>query len=669
MTVSVFLLVTLLAAPAAASAGSSFGESNQYFAQLAVGGGSTTSFSVHNPTDELVTIRFELFRPDGSDIIVQQIDVSPYGSQTLQFGDPNRDLTVGWAHLSSPNGRFEATEFFQIRVGDIALPRVGVLPSPPVFEGRIFGFVAGTTRTGVAVANPSSGETAQVTARAFDENGLLVATTVFEVEPRNQIARFLGEDPLFDGLNSFQGTVQLESSAPVVSVSLRSDDDLLTAVAVVTPQSGQLVPGSVTGELLADGAVTNSKLGPQSVTGDKIAQGHVVRSLNGLRDNVVLQAGTNTSVSSSGNTITISSTGGGGGGTITGVLAGSGLAGGGLSGNVSLSIPNSGVTSGMISPNAIGSRELANQFVLGQPGQPGLLGVGSGGPDPAAFLFSTPLGAGGLGVLSSDGRPRAAIGAMDTIFGAAGALGIFNLAGTVPIVSVVPNVGGGGGVFLKNAWGYEAGGFSTTAKGAGAIETLNEYGNQVVLISPTLDGGGAIGVKNSFGVDTAGIQGSTGLVFGLLKSFRVPDPTDPSRLIQYSAIEGPEAAIYVRGTGQLVNGRALVEMPEHFAAMASSESMTVSVTPRSSHSRGLAVVDVSPMAIEVAELSFGSGTYDFDYTVFAVRAGFEDYEVYGDPEEQEASELSPVIPAASGTNSMDLLQLLEAARDVQPKSN
>jgi hypothetical protein len=69
----------------------------------------------------------------------------------------------------------------------------------------------------------------------------------------------------------------------------------------------------------------------------------------------------------------------------------------------------------------------------------------------------------------------------------------------------------------------------------------------------------------------------TGL--GNTKSFRVPDPRDDSRYIQYTSVQGPEAAIYTRGTAELIAGQAFIEFPDHFAAMAAEGTITVSVTP------------------------------------------------------------------------------------------
>ena len=130
------------------------------------------------------------------------------------------------------------------------------------------------------------------------------------------------------------------------------------------------------------------------------------------------------------------------------------------------------------------------------------------------------------------------------------------------------------------------------------------------------------------------MNGDTGAVFGNLKSFIMPDPTDSDRMIQYTSIEGPEAAIYVRGTADLEQGLAHIDLPDHFTAMAVPDSITVTLTPRSEHSAGLAAVDVDPARVEVRELGGGVGSYRFDYVVYAVRKGYEDSEVYVSREER-----------------------------------
>jgi len=86
--------------------------------------------------------------------------------------------------------------------------------------------------------------------------------------------------------------------------------------------------------------------------------------------------------------------------------------------------------------------------------------------------------------------------------------------------------------------------------------------------------------------------------------------------------------INVRGTASLVSGRAYIGFPDHFSAMAAPSSITVTLTPRSASSMGLAAVNVSSQGIQVEELGGGRNSYAFDYVAYAVRKGYEDYEVY-----------------------------------------
>jgi hypothetical protein len=119
----------------------------------------------------------------------------------------------------------------------------------------------------------------------------------------------------------------------------------------------------------------------------------------------------------------------------------------------------------------------------------------------------------------------------------------------------------------------------------------------------------------------------TGFVVADIKSFRVPHPEKPDTDIVYAAIEGPEAAAYVRGTAHLSNGAAVIDLPEHFTSIASSQGLTVQLTPNSAASLGLAVVEKSIERILIRELSNGKGDYDFDWEVKCIRNGYEDYRV------------------------------------------
>jgi len=72
--------------------------------------------------------------------------------------------------------------------------------------------------------------------------------------------------------------------------------------------NAQLANNAVTSSKVANGAIGNAQLADNAVTHSKIATGQVVTSLNNLTDNVTLSAGSNITITPSGNTLTIAGT-------------------------------------------------------------------------------------------------------------------------------------------------------------------------------------------------------------------------------------------------------------------------------------------------------------------------------------------------------------------------
>jgi hypothetical protein len=166
----------------------------------------------------------------------------------------------------------------------------------------------------------------------------------------------------------------------------------------------------------------------------------------------------------------------------------------------------------------------------------------------------------------------------------------------------------------------------------GAVRIFGSNGNRNVYASWTGNPNhGLIMVCDAAGYPRAGMyieDDGSGILWASDKYFRVPDPEDPTRDIWYGCIEGPELAMYVRGTARLVNGRARIELPDHFRKLADEQGMTVQLTPLSPASKGLCVVRKGLDGIEVAELLNGRGNYEFDWRVEAVRKEHRDYRVY-----------------------------------------
>ena len=65
--------------------------------------------------------------------------------------------------------------------------------------------------------------------------------------------------------------------------------------------------------------------------------------------------------------------------------------------------------------------------------------------------------------------------------------------------------------------------------------------------------------------------------------------------------------------------------------------MTVSITPLSADSEGIAVVEKTNSGFKVKELRRGTGNYQFDWEVKCIRKGYEDYKVI-----RPSSEFRPV---------------------------
>ncbi|MBY5959701.1 hypothetical protein KUV50_16220 [Membranicola marinus] len=128
--------------------------------------------------------------------------------------------------------------------------------------------------------------------------------------------------------------------------------------------------------------------------------------------------------------------------------------------------------------------------------------------------------------------------------------------------------------------------------------------------------------KASIYVDNAGVSH----IVANVKNFRIDHPTDSSKEIWYASVEGPEAAIYQRGTAQVVDGECFVPFADHFRVILNTSSATVQLTPRHWDTFGLAVTSITDTGFYVKELKGGTGQFEFDWEVKAVRKGMENFE-------------------------------------------
>lgn len=111
------------------------------------------------------------------------------------------------------------------------------------------------------------------------------------------------------------------------------------------------------------------------------------------------------------------------------------------------------------------------------------------------------------------------------------------------------------------------------------------------------------------------------------KSFVQDHPTDATKEIVYNALESAESGTYFRGTAELVNGEAVIELPEHFGLVTSEDGLTVVLTPTGQWLQ-LYVVEKSTQQLIIKEAQGQSG--QFDYLVQGIRLGFENEPVIRD---------------------------------------
>jgi hypothetical protein len=143
-------------------------------------------------------------------------------------------------------------------------------------------------------------------------------------------------------------------------------------------------------------------------------------------------------------------------------------------------------------------------------------------------------------------------------------------------------------------------------------------------------------------------------------------PYDKSKVITYTAPEGDEVAVYTRGTARLINGEALVKLGESFSWVANPDiGLTAHITPRSE--KVLLSVDsltTSEMTVSGPE---GSNAI-FDYIVFGLRIGFEEFAVIQEKDREAylpASEaiLEPYVqnPELRDYNALERLKKMHQA--------
>jgi hypothetical protein len=153
-------------------------------------------------------------------------------------------------------------------------------------------------------------------------------------------------------------------------------------------------------------------------------------------------------------------------------------------------------------------------------------------------------------------------------------------------------------------------------------------------------GAGTSGHTIQIDPDAVSINGDLD-VSGNKNFVQAVDTDDGEREVAYTASEAPTPRTEVSGVATLEDGRAEIDLPEHFEWVTSTdEPLVVETTPYSVDSNGLAAVERSPERLAIADLD-GEGDYEFAYTVKGTREGHADKQVVREPTADASGSPSP----------------------------
>lgn len=169
--------------------------------------------------------------------------------------------------------------------------------------------------------------------------------------------------------------------------------------------------------------------------------------------------------------------------------------------------------------------------------------------------------------------------------------------------------------------------------GSGSLILDGENGNLNIVLGNLADqpNNGFIGVRDEEGDTQAGIyvdEEGQGIVFADEVRGFTQDPTNTNRLVAYSMVEGPEVGAYDRGTATLEKGEIFVPYAQHFKIVSNTEKVTIQITPLEWDTYGVAVTRKTSEGFYVKELKGGTGNFQFDWEIKAVRRGHETYQVF-----------------------------------------
>lgn len=195
-------------------------------------------------------------------------------------------------------------------------------------------------------------------------------------------------------------------------------------------------------------------------------------------------------------------------------------------------------------------------------------------------------------------------------------------------------------------------GYGTSNNNVGQVWTMGSDGKPLVVLSSTgdTDNDAFIGIcyksvakgrfqiingKSRLTTDEINLNGN--LLRASTTSYAIGLKSTDSHAPCFVS-ESIDKQIIFRGTASLNNGQFKIILPPEETDKIDESSITIQVTPHSSASKGLAVIQKNNRSFTVAELMSGTGSYDFDWTLTAMiketpqLRSNNDYEISGPKE-------------------------------------
>jgi trimeric autotransporter adhesin len=226
-----------------------------YFAQVAVGGGWTTSFTLANAGSTAVTGTLMLMAQDGNPLSVSTstfgtgssfpVDLAPGGTLFLPVNPVNAGDAPksGWAKVTATGGSLTGVATYQYSSGQTLQSATGVLSTEPMQYAMIpvDNNESQSLSTAYAIGNPTYRDIV-VKICLVDSNGNVVDDTVSKtLTPGQQISNYIGQD--FINRATFQGSVVLRAQGGglFVAIALIQKQQDFTVIPVI-PGKASTIP-------------------------------------------------------------------------------------------------------------------------------------------------------------------------------------------------------------------------------------------------------------------------------------------------------------------------------------------------------------------------------------------------------------------------------------------